>query len=558
MSRMGALPQGIGPDGLTSRRPRASFRLIAGGAALSLIAGVTACAAPRSLEAYCGVIEEHKDRYLGAMSEVNAAADPLSGLAGMVSALGDLSRMWEEAADAAPEEIRTDVEAVRDAWAEQFDAAEQMADNPLAGLAAGLVSGLANAGAVQRVDEYTALNCPGVGGMFGTPPTQAAVAEESSPAAAERPTTSPDTSWKDAEPLTLLGNVGDYDKLFGNDDLLITIASGEVHSFLPDGTPVGTYQGLLEEEYADQVGMTVLSAWNGGFVVVTDDDGVPHAYGLMKEESAAQGLIAATTTYSLVSLSPELEIEWVVPLSTIADDEDVFLDFADLVVSATSDGSAIVAVHSYVVPETQAVHNEKGVRMFPLGRFVATGYLGSDDITVYDPTTGEAVFSGMRTTNYDSLEPADLLYEAGEDRSEWGIFAGDETAVMYGGLVSLPDGAFTPLPFSDNLPGSLSTPMVDLVSRTIVDGSGSAGISLDTAEVRWDLQDAGSYALCAAGSGQALIGTRDDQLVLLDAATGEQIDYLPGTGSCPQMVGTIGVLDDGSVYQVLKSDRAAG
>ena len=84
------------------------------------------------------------------MSEANAATDPLGGLVEMVSALGDLSQMWEEAADAAPEEIRIDVEAVRDAWAEQRDAAKQMVDNPLAGLTAGLTSGLSNAAAIER------------------------------------------------------------------------------------------------------------------------------------------------------------------------------------------------------------------------------------------------------------------------------------------------------------------------------------------------------------------------------------------------------------------------
>lgn len=140
---------------------------LVGGAVVALLtATLTACSPGRSVEAYCGVIAEHKERYLAAMGEVNAGDNPLAGMVGMVSALGDLNRMWEEAAKVAPEEIQADVEAVRDAWASQFEAAERAASDPLGGLASALMTGLQAAAATQRVDEYTAQNCPDVGGMF--------------------------------------------------------------------------------------------------------------------------------------------------------------------------------------------------------------------------------------------------------------------------------------------------------------------------------------------------------------------------------------------------------
>lgn len=148
-------------------RPVQTGRSLTALLAISAVAlGLTGCSPGRSVEAYCGVISEHKDRYLTAMEEVNSTENLLTGVTGFVSALGDLSQMWEEAAKVAPEDIQTDVEAVRDAWNEQFEAAEKMADNPLGGLASGIMNALTNAPAIERIDQYTKENCPGVGGMF--------------------------------------------------------------------------------------------------------------------------------------------------------------------------------------------------------------------------------------------------------------------------------------------------------------------------------------------------------------------------------------------------------
>src|SRR5699024_6051144 len=126
------------------------------------------------------------------------------------AAYGDLNGMWEDAAKVAPEEIQTDVETVRDAWATQKETAETMLENPLKGLASGLMTGLTSAAATQRADEYTAAQCPDVGGMClaggSTAPTADGSAgatggtggTDGADAAAEPPqdpTPSPDTAW---------------------------------------------------------------------------------------------------------------------------------------------------------------------------------------------------------------------------------------------------------------------------------------------------------------------------------------------------------------------------
>lgn len=130
------------------------------------------CGSPRSVEAYCDVIAKHKERYVTAMAEANSAIGTeslegmLGGLVGAIAAMGDLNVMWSEAAKVAPDEIATDVEAVAESWKKQADTAKQMMDDPLGALMGGLMDGLMSSGSMQRVNDYTATNCPGVGGMF--------------------------------------------------------------------------------------------------------------------------------------------------------------------------------------------------------------------------------------------------------------------------------------------------------------------------------------------------------------------------------------------------------
>lgn len=133
--------------------------------AILVSSGLSACSA-RSIEAYCEVMSKHKERYVSAMNEASQANNPLIGLTGAIAALGDINTMWEEAAKVAPEEIETDIEAVRDVWAQQEETAQEMQSNPIRALASSLVSGVMNSGSLSRVDAYTEQNCPGIGAMF--------------------------------------------------------------------------------------------------------------------------------------------------------------------------------------------------------------------------------------------------------------------------------------------------------------------------------------------------------------------------------------------------------
>jgi hypothetical protein len=148
--------------------PRRTPTVIAFSLALVLLpATLSGCGTERSAKAYCDTMQKHKDRYLSAMADATKqvekgdAAGVVGGLAGTVSALGDIQRMWEDLAKVAPEEIRPDVESVRDNSAKQLDKAEQSIKDPAGALASALVNALVNSGPIRRVDAYTRQNCTG-------------------------------------------------------------------------------------------------------------------------------------------------------------------------------------------------------------------------------------------------------------------------------------------------------------------------------------------------------------------------------------------------------------
>lgn len=127
---------------------------------------LAACGDGRSPEAFCSTMETHRERYLeatdAALGEVQRGdgAGLLAGSAQMVVALGDLQVMWKDLADVAPDDIRSDVEVIRDATEKQLEAAGSGGD-ALSALTSGLMSGLTNAGSYQRVDSYVREHCDG-------------------------------------------------------------------------------------------------------------------------------------------------------------------------------------------------------------------------------------------------------------------------------------------------------------------------------------------------------------------------------------------------------------
>lgn len=103
----------------------------------------------RSVEAYCKTMAKHRDQYLAAMSNTG----DLAGILGAAGAIGDLKIMWDEMAKVAPNEIRSDTEAVRDSWKKAEEAAISGDFQTLLGNA------LFNSGPIERVDAYIIANC---------------------------------------------------------------------------------------------------------------------------------------------------------------------------------------------------------------------------------------------------------------------------------------------------------------------------------------------------------------------------------------------------------------
>lgn len=127
-----------------------------------LLAG---CGTERSPAAFCGVMDKHKERYLAAMAdstqslESGTTGGALAGIGGGLAAISDLQTMWKELAEVAPEQIRVDVELIRDENQKQLDSAGDSLDNPLGALGSAMMSGFKTLGAYQRVDEFTRAHC---------------------------------------------------------------------------------------------------------------------------------------------------------------------------------------------------------------------------------------------------------------------------------------------------------------------------------------------------------------------------------------------------------------
>jgi hypothetical protein len=138
----------------------------AGIAALVAAALLGACGTGRSVEAYCDTYstrgEEFRQRYL----TIDAEADPLGAFAQLAAAPRDLATLFSDLAEVAPEEIRADVETLRDHFDQQADQlgddAGALLDGPWGALgvvSGDLLAGLSVAPALQRFDRWTNEHC---------------------------------------------------------------------------------------------------------------------------------------------------------------------------------------------------------------------------------------------------------------------------------------------------------------------------------------------------------------------------------------------------------------
>lgn len=118
---------------------------------------LTGCAG-RSVERFCA--EARDGASAVAASDGN---DPLAD----ISNFGELEGLLDRLADAAPDEIRPDVEHARRTYGEALDAAKGAAGNPLGALFKGALSIALARESFRRVDDYARSNCDGQG-IFGT------------------------------------------------------------------------------------------------------------------------------------------------------------------------------------------------------------------------------------------------------------------------------------------------------------------------------------------------------------------------------------------------------
>lgn len=86
--------------------------------------------------------------------------DPLGSIVTLVGAPGDLVVILDTMVDHAPDEIRSDTEAARDALEEQQDALADALSDPFGAIGGGLIAGITSAGSFSRVDAYLGEHCP--------------------------------------------------------------------------------------------------------------------------------------------------------------------------------------------------------------------------------------------------------------------------------------------------------------------------------------------------------------------------------------------------------------
>jgi len=134
-------------------------------AALALLP--TGCGSARSVAAYCDAFWSRAvpmhDRY---EADGRAArSNPLAALVDLASVPGDFETMMDAMAKAAPEEIRPDTEAVRDALKRLQDSNAHAFSNPLGVLGDNLGLALGSSSQFARVNAYLARHCPPPAGV---------------------------------------------------------------------------------------------------------------------------------------------------------------------------------------------------------------------------------------------------------------------------------------------------------------------------------------------------------------------------------------------------------
>jgi hypothetical protein len=111
----------------------------------------------RSTEAFCEVYNQDQQEYTA-----KYGGQPEDGFDAFGNAVGAMSAwvpMFDRWADHAPDEIRSDVEHIRDSVKSQIDQAGGSADNPLGSLAEMFVTGMMARDSFERLGAFVEANC---------------------------------------------------------------------------------------------------------------------------------------------------------------------------------------------------------------------------------------------------------------------------------------------------------------------------------------------------------------------------------------------------------------
>lgn len=116
----------------------------------------------RSPEAYCRAFYETsvpiRESYVEAGKELEE--DPLQSIVTLLGSSGDLTVIFDSMVAHAPDEIRADTEAARDAMKDEQDAIGEGLSDPLGALGKSLGAGITSSGSFSRVDSYLNEHCP--------------------------------------------------------------------------------------------------------------------------------------------------------------------------------------------------------------------------------------------------------------------------------------------------------------------------------------------------------------------------------------------------------------
>ncbi len=147
-----------------SRLGSTSSRILGASALPLLLVGLLAgCGgSERSPDAYCRSFYETaapiRESYVEADKEVET--DPLQSIVTLLGSPGDLEVIFDSMVAHAPDEIRADTEAVRDAMKKEQEAVGEGLSDPLGALGKSLGAGITSSGSFSRVDSYLDQHCP--------------------------------------------------------------------------------------------------------------------------------------------------------------------------------------------------------------------------------------------------------------------------------------------------------------------------------------------------------------------------------------------------------------